>query len=452
MTPVSAQPEAPETDGSAATRAFYDTLLKTEYASPVSLAGFQEDTLKRYLEFASRLVPYHRDRLDFLVDGTGSIDLKRWLDVPVMTKSDLGDNLEDLWPDAIPEAHGRIETGSTSGTTGHPLILRKSRLHGTALTCVFYRMGAAFGLDWTRDLVVIRAFDSAWRGPRSPISSSDIWGPRWLTAEGGGHRHRMSIHSTVGEQLEFLRATAPAYLNTSACNAMALAAEIARTGDEPPRIVAILTVGEHVSDDLRTECRTHLKCEIIDAFSTAECGTLATQCAEGSGYHLHPEVNVLEVLKPDGTPCGPGEMGLVTVTPLYNYAMPLVRYQSDDLVTVGGICECGRTAPVLSTLHGREEHHFIAPDGSYMKPVPIAERMRELAGFRRWQLVQTAKHEAELRFMDDASAPPVMTDALAVYLQSLLPAGFNVAVKRVRALGPSAGGKFAAVTREWARR
>ena len=435
--------DATQTAGDAAkdhsaSRKFYETLLSSEWTSPVMLADFQQETLERFLQHAVDNVPYLRNRLAMLVDAKGKIDLRRWLEVPVMTRDDLERHHDRLIPDSMPPEHGRVVRMQTSGSAGSPLTLRKSGLHNTALTCAFYRMGKAFSLDWSKDLISIRAYDSVWRGPRKPVTSLETWGPPWISGEDGGKRCHLSVHTPVREQIDFIGSRGPAYVNTSAYNAMALATEVARSGETPPDIIALLTVGEYVSDDLRAQCRKHLGCEIIDAFSTGECGTLIIQCPDAGCYHMQPELTVLEVLNRDGTPCGPGETGLMTATPLYNYAMPLVRYQSEDLATVQGACKCGRPAPALSKLHGRTTHQFITADGSYSRPSPDSAKMREFVGFRRWQFAQTQSSAAELRLVDHAGGRPVDVAGAVDYLENLLGGTMQVSVRTVPVLGPSA--------------
>ena len=448
MTEEAASNEEEEAYGSA--KRFYETLLKTEWAAPNDLAAYQQDVVSDVLGHAIRNVPYHRDRLGFLLARDGSVDLSRWLEVPTMTRRDLDAHYEDLVADDVPAAHGDILPSRTSASSGNPVLIKKTRLHNTALACASFRHALGFNMDWSKKLVLIRAMSEGARRPADAIPRPTRWGPNWLTPEQRGERVSASVHKPVGEQIQLLRETGPCYVNTSPTNAMALAAHIARTGEEAPDIAAILTVGECVPDDLRLQCRTYLNCDVVDVFSTGECGIMACQCPESGQYHMQPELTVLEVLKPDGQPCRPGETGRVTATPLYNYAMPLVRYQSEDYVTVGEACPCGRTSPVLSKILGRDNHHFVLKDGRRLRPEPAAEEMRKHIGFRRWQLAQIAPEQAELRFMDDRSGEGADHAGAAAYVEGLLNQEVKVTAKKVPALGPTSGGKFASILCEYA--
>ena len=71
-------------------------------------------------------------------------------------------------------------------------------------------------------------------------------------------------------------------------------------------------------------------------YSAAEAGAIAFQCREHGRYHVQAESVLLEVLRPDGSACAPGETGQVVLTPFHNFAMPLLRYAIDDMASVAG--------------------------------------------------------------------------------------------------------------------
>ncbi len=446
------EPELPDHDehaDSGSPEGFYNTLLRCEWTEPHILAKFQENSVKKILQHAIRHVPYHRDRLGFLLDGNGNINLSRWLAVPTMSRPDVERNYQDLIAEEVPKSHGEVLTASTSASHGRPLVLKKTRLHDTAIACASFRHARTFDLDWARPLVLIRALAGRARRPSDTATAPPKWGPDWMDPEQRGERVRMSVHTPLARQIERLCEMGPTYLNTSPANAMALAAFVARHPEKRPAILALLTVGEYVSQDTRRECREHLGCELIDVFSTAECGVIATQCPEHGGYHMQPELTVLEILDQKGKPCRPGETGRITATPLYNYAMPLVRYQSEDYATVGGSCACGRPAPILSKVLGRSNHHFVLPDGRYVRPEPSSSELRQFIGFRRWQLVQTGTGQAEFRVSAGPGGDPLDAEAAEAYISSIIEGEFAVRVIRDAILGPTSGGKFASVLRDF---
>ena len=108
--------------------------------------------------------------------------------------------------------------------------------------------------------------------------------------------------------------------------------------------------GESISPGTRTEIEEGFGADVVDRYGAMETGQMALQCPEGIHYHVQSENVVVEVVNADGQPVEPGEQGRVVVTTLHNYAFPLIRYQIDDVVTLGDSCSCGTWSP------GRQQH------------------------------------------------------------------------------------------------
>jgi phenylacetate-CoA ligase len=73
----------------------------------------------------------------------------------------------------------------------------------------------------------------------------------------------------------------------------------------------------------------------------------------------------LEVLDEYNQPVKEGEEGKVVVTNLFNYSMPLIRYEIGDLAIRGpDQCTCGNILPTLKTVTGRTTDPFILEDGT----------------------------------------------------------------------------------------
>ncbi len=71
------------------------------------------------------------------------------------------------------------------------------------------------------------------------------------------------------------------YLNTFPSNALAIARHVARNPETKPQLLAILTAGEPLTNEIRRQCAEHLGCSCIDLYSSAECGLIASDCPVG---------------------------------------------------------------------------------------------------------------------------------------------------------------------------
>ena len=125
---------------------------------------------------------------------------------------------------------------------------------------------------------------------------------------------------------------------------------------------------------------------------------MAHRCPARHIYHVAAETVYMEILRPNGAPCEPGETGRVVITPLFNYAQPLIRYEQGDLATVGEPCACGRTLPVLADIVGRVKHVFRRSDGRTLVPIIPAASLIAL-DVKNYQIAQIALNVIEVRYV-----------------------------------------------------
>jgi phenylacetate-CoA ligase len=166
-----------------------------------------------------------------------------------------------------------------------------------------------------------------------------------------------------------------------------------------PGLKELRLFGEVVDDEVRSECVRAWDVRTTDAYSANEVGYIALQCPDGPRYHVQSESLLVEVLRDDGGPCGPGETGRVVLTTLHNLAMPLIRYDIGDYAEVGPPCPCGRGLPVLRRILGRTRNMLRLPTGEARWPVPGAAGFRERAPVRQYQVIQTTLTDLLLRLV-----------------------------------------------------
>ncbi|MEZ5876956.1 MAG: hypothetical protein R3D43_03845 [Tepidamorphaceae bacterium] len=138
---------------------------------------------------------------------------------------------------------------------------------------------------------------------------------------------------------------------------------------------------------------------------------------------------------------------MLTVTPLYSFAMPLIRYQLQDWVTVGEPCSCGRTSPVIAEINGRDSTLLRFKDGVRMRLELDSERIHSMIGPRRFQIVQTSPERIEIRIAEMRTDQPANADGLVGYVREL--AGRDIAIESlfVPVIGTAPSGKFDRVMR-----
>jgi len=131
------------------------------------------------------------------------------------------------------------------------------------------------------------------------------------------------------------------------------------------------------------------------------------------------------------------------VTPLYNLAMPLIRYElGDHGVLSPDACGCGRTLPVLARILGRSRNIFRFVDGTSTWPVLLSRDFQAFVPNRQFQVVQLTLTDIEFRFVpvadDQVNDLPALTD----YFKSRLHPSISVTLAAMAAIPRSSGGKY----------
>jgi phenylacetate-coenzyme A ligase PaaK-like adenylate-forming protein len=82
---------------------------------------------------------------------------------------------------------------------------------------------------------------------------------------------------------------------------------------------------------------------MINWWLTPEAGPIAVGCGHGSSMHVSDDLVILEAVDENRAPVAAGvRSAKVLVTVLYNHALPLIRYElADEVTLLEGRCRCG---------------------------------------------------------------------------------------------------------------
>ena len=439
----------PDTSGQTGTiQQFYEALLKSETYSAKNLTLFQDNVLKDLLPFVAKHVPFYRGRLAPVFRNDGSYNPENWSKLPILTVTELRNNRKSFRPTELPASHGSAARYVSSGSTGRPTVFYRSALSEAGQNAAHYRHYRAFKLDPQKNLAMIRAFD--WTLARSrpvPADRSKVpWAAEWFAGGPAGHIQYLTVFTPVAKQVEWLRGLGKVYLNTFPSNALAIARHIARNPETKPQLLAILTAGEPLTDEIRRQCAEHLGCSCIDLYSSAECGLIASDCPVGDVMHVQSELCRVEILDRNNKPARTGTWGRLIVTPLYNFATPLIRYDTGDLVRAAAPCNCGRNHPTIERVMGRQSNLFYLPRKKWFRPELDTGLMENLLDNSRWQLAQSSAKAFELHYAPINTEIAVDIRRLRIALKKALGANVLVRIKPVAALGPASSGKFLATS------
>ncbi len=415
-------------------------LERTEKASFAQHEAFQKQTLVSLLTHALDTVPAYQKRLKPLLRFDGSIDLQGWSDIPVLGRRravELGDKLV---ASKVPDDHRPVSESQTSGSTGELFRFKSTQFHHTMWACITARYHRWHGLDYSKTLAAIRPFFAevaTWpQGDRKAA-----WGPRALLQKKSGEYLLLNINTPVEQQISWLREVKADYLHSFPANLRAIALGLQADGGEPLSLAGVLSYGEMLSDDTRNIIAQGLGQAVKDCYSTTECGYLALQSPVSDNYLVQSEVNLVEILNEENLSCKPGETGRVVVTPLHNYAQPLIRYATGDYAVVGARDKSELPFAVLSKIYGRSRNLFRFPGGRLVQPDFRTGTFVKYLNPRRWQVAQTASSTLEVRIVPGDDAFEMDTDSMTKYIHGLLGDDLTINYKLVSHLKNPRTGK-----------
>ena len=415
-------------------RGLGEHLAESEHWSRERMRSSQLRQLRVLAAHAVRHVPHYRERLGLDVDSASRLDWDDWAALPTLARATVQQQGERLLAETYPPAHGVVQWHHTTGSTGMPLRIAGTEFLQTVYAALTLRDHRWHARDASGRLAIVRA------GARE--GDFDTWGAPVAGICETGPTRVLDVRRSLDDQLARLREFDPHYLLTYASNAHALARHAAASGVELASLRQIRVFGELPRPDLAPICGEVFGALVSDVYSAEETGPIASQCAEQGSYHVHAEALLLEVLDDAGRECALGEMGRVVVTPLHNFAMPLLRYELGDYAVRGAACACGRTLAVLARIAGRRRNMLRLPDGSTHWPSFPATVWLPFPAIRRVQLAQTALDAIEVRFEASRDLDDAERERLTAALAERLGWPLRFELRRVPRIGRDDDYKF----------
>ena len=326
---------------------------KTDWFDSNEINEYQVDKLKKLLAFSVEHVPYYRrvfqERNLTLDDFKTVSDLKK---LPILTKEIVFREGENLFANV--ELEG-IKVNTTSGSTGTPIVFRKQkscRDIESALMRRYKENGSICDDDYgvliwgTHSLKkqdVLKGKVKSWLLNQSVFNSYDL---------SDANLERL-IKCLKKKEVMYLRGyTSAVFYIASLVNQRGLHFEIP----------FVSVTAEQLYDFQRKEIVRAFGNNLYNQYGCGECGALAFECSSHEGLHHAFEHSILEVLDDNGHDSIHGK---VVLTNLDNYAMPLIRYENGDLVTVSDHeCSCGRRSMLIDHIDGRTYDVFEGENGN----------------------------------------------------------------------------------------
>lgn len=397
-------------------------------------AAYQAEQLKMLLGNAAAHIPYYR--LTWSDDEKAAARAGRLSELPLLSKDPIRSNPLDFARDDVrPLLRYRFLTSGSTGTPVQTLWTAREARDARALREA--RSANWAGASFTEG----RATFSG----RIVVPDANSNGPfhRYNRVENQVYFSAFHLSRENADQyVEALWRHKTQWLTGYAVSYYLLARHILDRGLRVPPLKAVVTTSEKLSPDMRAIMQRAYGCRVFEEYGTVENAVFASECAY-QRLHLSPDAGVVEILRPDGGACDPGEAGEVVATGFVRRYQPFIRYRVGDIASWDPEpCACGRQMPVLKEVLGRVEDVVVGPDGRQM--VRFHGIFVGQDHIVEGQIVQEALDRIRVKVV--AAAAFDQTDAADIERRVRQRLGdVTVIVEPVESIPRSANGKFKAV-------
>jgi phenylacetate-CoA ligase len=358
----------------------------------------------------------------------------KWDNLPIVQKSDLQGNLNDLI--SAPFRRSLVYIGSTSGSSGHPFFFAKDKYAHAMTYALIANRYASHGLS-------LRQKQARFYG--IPMSGKSKW--LEIAKDLAFSRVRFPVfdlsEAKMGSFLEKFAATKFQYLY-GYTSALVLFAQYLVSKSENlktlcPSIKACIVTSEVCNQDDQYLLEKAFGIPVLNEYGASELDVIAFTNKTGA-WELSVENLLIEVLNEHGQRVPDGKEGRIVITSLHNRAFPMVRY---DIGDIGSIANNGHNK--LLSLSGRTNDIIVLPSGKKAAGLTfyyISRRILESGGtIKEFIVKQTAIDKFLFEVVADQPLSIEVIEAIESAMLEYLESGLSLEVKNVTQIHRPSNGK-----------
>lgn len=213
-------------------------------------------------------------------------------------------------------------------------------------------------------------------------------------------------------------------------------------------IKTIITGSEIQTQETRRRLEELFGCNVVSRYANEENGVIAHQCISSEEFHVNSANYRVEILKLDSNEAADyGELGRVVVTDLFNYAFPLIRYDTGDLAIKNKKSECGWGSEIISNVQGRRVDLIYDTKGNALSPHTWSVYMWNFNKLKQYQFIQEEEKKYVLKVN---GAEKYYSDSTLInYLKEILGNDAQIIIEHVNDIPHLNSGKFKKTVCNW---
>ena len=374
-------------------RYYFERLQQTQWLSDAEMTAYQAERMRPFLEYASLHSAYWKDQFRSVGFDPNCYrspeDLRR---LPVLQKETLRQQQQQIESDEYLVGKKRYQSVHSSGTTGTAIHVKVSQ-ECFEREYAFRWVHRSWGGNHLGDKVATFAGH-----PVVPTVRMEppFWRLNWLERQVLFSSQHITPE-TLPHYADQLVCMQPDLIHGYPSSLYLVASYLNAEGIDTVRPKAVYTCAETLLDYQRTLIESVFGCKVFNWYGNTELTAHIVECEKGS-LHVKSDHSLIEIIREDGEPARPGEIGEMVGTGFGNYATPLIRYATGDTARVSDRrCECGRPGPIIEELIGRVEDIIVTPDGRHVGRLDHV--FKDMLNVAEAQILQDTVHAVRIRMV-----------------------------------------------------
>ena len=337
----------------------------------------------------------------------------------------------------VPEHKGNLHIQRTSGSTGTPMAIPQDKRKRNRRIAELKYFGKIAGYNSHEKLAQLRIW-TKWHSKNKAQSFKENIYPIDCS---------IIDDAMLTELCNLIRKEKIVALWGYASWYDKLADYIERTSTRLPSVKVLMAGSEMLQPQTRIKLKALLHCDIVSRYSNEEQGILGQDCDNDVQFYLNHASYYFEFLKlHSNEKAEPGEICRLVITDLFNYAFPLIRYDTGDTGVYSPETENSNGFPVLAKIYGRILDLVYATNGEAIHPMALARIIKNYDGVELWQFIQKHSNNYELRLK--LSSDIDIQDCL-LQLKMIFGTNARIDIKMVNDIPVLSSGKRRPVVNEW---
>ncbi|HRO26166.1 MAG TPA: phenylacetate--CoA ligase family protein [Luteimonas sp.] len=369
-----------------------------QWRSPEQLAELQWRKLTALVAHCWQDVPFYRERWQAIGFEPGDLrSPEDYARLPVLTKADIRGRFDDLKARSLRDG---LLYKATGGSTGEPLRFGYTRESNDRRSAVMWR-----GYGWAGAPLGRRAL-YLWGGAVGDPGRSAQLKERLYHAA----FHRRMLNSflmrddNMAAYADAIAAWRPQVIVAYVDPIFRLSQWLLAQGRSIPGVTSVLGAAEALHDFQRPVIEAAFPgAKAYNTYGCREFMLVASEAEDREGLLVNADHLVVELVDAARGDDG-NESGELAITDLHNWGMPFIRYVNGDVATRSQRWHSAgrRGLPRLERIDGRRLDAIRTTDGRVLPGEFFPHMLKDVAGVRRFQVVQESLDRFTLKLVAGA--------------------------------------------------